>query len=130
MATIILKEESYRLMGLLFEIHNKLGPIYKEINYQEAIEAILKRENISFTREKEISIKIGDLKVSSIFGDFIVDNKILLEVKAKPFIKHEDVRQTSRMLKSEGLPLAIVANFKRKSLEYKRIVNASFGNNS
>ena len=50
---IILKEESYRLMGLMFEIHNKLGPVYKEKNYQDAIEEILRREKIPYEREKK-----------------------------------------------------------------------------
>lgn len=130
MATIILKEESYKLMGVLFEIHNQLGPVYKEVHYQGAIEALLKKESIPHIREKEIPIIVAGTKVSSVFADFIIDGKILLEVKAKYFIKHEDIRQTSRMLKAENIPLAIIANFKRESLEYKRIINSSFEKNS
>lgn len=130
MANIVLKNESYKLLGLLFEVHNKLGPIYKEINYQDAIEALLKREKIPYIREKEIALLIEGIRVSALYADFVVYNKILIEVKAKRFIKHEDIRQTSRMIKSENIELAIIANFKRRSLEYKRIINPAFGKNS
>ena len=130
MTTLVLKDESYKLMGLLFEVHNKLGPIYKEINYQDAIEALLKRENIPYIREKKIAVRIGEIQISALYADFVIDGKILIEVKAKRFINHEDIRQTSRMIKSENIPLAIIVNFKRKSLEYKRIINPVFGKNS
>jgi GxxExxY protein len=125
MPEILLKDERYQLMGLLFEIHNKLGPIYKEINYQDAIEALLKRENLLYVREKKIPIMLDGVPVSDIFADFIIEDVILLEVKAKPFIKHEDIRQTSRMIRAEGIPLGIIANFKRNKLEYKRVINNS-----
>jgi GxxExxY protein len=125
MPEILLKDERHQLMGLLFEIHNKLGPIYKEINYQDAIEALLKRENLLYVREKKIPIMLDGVPVSDIFADFIIEDVILLEVKAKPFIKHEDIRQTSRMIRAEGIPLGIIANFKRNKLEYKRVINNS-----
>jgi len=127
---IMLKEESYKLMNLLFEVHNKLGPIYKEKNYQDAIEEILKRERIPQERERPIKLKFENLEVSDFFADFIIDNKILLEIKAKPFITNDDVRQASRYIKSSNLPLAIVVNFKKQKLESRRIVNPIFENDS
>ena len=127
---IVLKEESYRLMGLLFEVHNKLGPIYKEINYQDAIESVLKKEGVAYQREKDIGLMMNGERVGEFLADFIVNNQILVEVKAKRFIKHDDIRQASRMIKSANLPLAILANFKRNKLEYKRIINPAFEKDS
>ncbi len=127
---IVLKDESYKLMGLLFEIHTKLGSVYKEKNYQDAIEEVLKREKIFYEREKQIKVKFENLELSNLFVDFIIDNKILLEVKAKNFITNDDIRQTSRYIKSADLPLGIVVNFKREKLEYKRVINPAFENNS
>jgi len=127
---IILKNESYRLMALLFEIHNKLGPVYKEKNYQDGIEEILKREKIHYEREKKIVLEFGNLKISDFFADFIIDNTILLEVKAKKFITQDDIRQTLRYIKSSGLPLGIVVNFRKDKLEYRRLINPSFDFNS
>jgi len=126
----MLKNESYRLMSLLFEIHNKLGSIYKEKNYQNAVEEIFKRENIPYQREKNIKLKFENLEISDFFADFVIDNKILLEIKAKSFIAQDDIRQVSRYIKSLNLPLGIVVNFKRQKLEFKRIVNPAFENDS
>ena len=127
---IMLKNESYKLMSLLFEVHNKLGPIYKEKNYQDAIEQILKRESISYEREKNVKLKFENLEVSDFFVDFLIDNKIVLEVKTKPFISNDDIRQASRYIKSLNLPLAIIVNFKHQRLEFKRVVNPTFENDS
>ena len=127
---IMLKDESYGMMKLLFEIHNKLGPIYKEKNYQDAVEEILKREGIPYEREKNIKLKFENIEVSNFYADFVIRDRILLEIKAKPFITNDDVRQGSRYIKSLHLPLAIVANFKRNKLEYKRVVNPAFENDS
>ena len=127
---IVLKDDSYDLMGQLFEVQNKLGPIYKEKNYQDAIEEVLKRDQIPYEREKLIKLKFENLEVSDFFADFVINNKILLEVKAKPFITNDDIRQTSRYIKSLELPLGIVANFKKQKLEYRRVVNPAFEKDS
>ena len=127
---IILKDESYRLMGLFFEVHNKLGPVYKEKNYQDAVEEILKREKIPYEREKEIKLALENLEVGGFFADFVIDGQILLETKATKFITQEDIRQVLRYLKSANLPLGIIVNFRRDKLEYKRLINPKFDNNS
>lgn len=127
---IVLADESYNLMGLFFEIHNKLGPIYKEKNYQDAIEEILKREKIPYEREKKLTLNFENLEVSNFFADFIIDNKILIEVKAEKFITQNDIRQTLRYIKSADLPLGIIINFRKDKLEYKRLINPSFDLNS
>ena len=128
---LVLPKESYELMGILFEVHNRLGPICKEKNYQDAIELIFKERGIPYEREKEVEIPFGNSTLKGFYVDFVVDNKIILEVKAKRFIKNEDIRQSSRYLKATGLPLVIIVNFKRAKLEYKRVINphpASFTN--
>lgn len=127
---IVLKEESYKLMGLLFEVHRKLGSVYKEKNYQDAIEEILKRERIPYKREEKITLKFENLEISNFFADFIIDKKILLEVKVKKFITQNDIRQTLRYIKSANLPLGIIVNFRHDKLEYKRLINPAFDFNS
>lgn len=127
---IVLKDESYHLMGLLFEVHNKLGSTYKEKNYQDAIEAILQREKIPFEREKKVTLKFDNLDVSNFLADFIINNQIILEIKATKFITQEDIRQTLRYIKSADLPLGIIVNFRSGKLESKRVINPKFGNNS
>ena len=127
---IVLKEESYRLMGFLFEIQNKLGSVHKEKNYQDAVEAILGREKIPYEREKRFKLKLDNLEISDFVADFIVEGKILLETKASKFITQEDIRQTLRYIKSLNLPLGIIVNFRGEKLDYKRIINPKFAENS
>ncbi len=125
MAKLILKDESYELMGLMFRIHSQLGPSCKEKNYQDAIEMIFKKENIEYEREKEVFIPFEGEKLGGFFIDFLVWHKIILEVKCKPFITHEDVRQVMRYLQATGYPLAIIVNFKREKVEFKRVINSN-----
>ena len=116
-------EESYKLMSLLFKVQNELGPSCKEKNYQDAVELLLKKEGMNFEREKEVEIPFAGEKLKGFFVDFLVEGKIILELKAKSFIKKEDIRQVMRYLKATGCPLAIIANFRRQKLEYKRVIN-------
>ncbi len=120
---VILPELSYRLMGILFKIHRELGPVHKEKNYQDAIEVALKKEEVHFTREKELMLDYEGEELRGFFVDFIIEDKLILEIKAKRFITHEDKRQTLRYLKASNLPLAIIVNFKRSKLEYLRLIN-------
>ncbi|MFH1233048.1 MAG: Holliday junction resolvase RuvX [Patescibacteria group bacterium] len=125
MAELILKDESFKLMGLMFRAHSQIGPLCKEKNYQDAIEMIFKKENIEFEREKEVYISFEEEKLGGFFIDFLVWDKIILEVKAKPFITHEDIRQVVRYLQATGLFLALLVNFKREKVEYKRVINSN-----
>ena len=128
MAQLVLPEESYKLMNLFFKVHNELGSCCKEKNYQDAIEVLLKQQKINYEREKELSMPFAGEELKGFFADFVIDNKIILEVKAKSFIENEDVRQVLRYLKASGYSLAIIANFKRQKLEYKRIINPHSSN--
>ena len=125
MAELVLKNESFQLMGLMFRVHRQLGPSCKEKNYQDAIEMIFKKEDISYEREKEVYIPFEGEKLGVFFIDFLVWGKIILEIKSKPFITHEDVRQVVRYLQATGMPLALLVNFKREKVEYKRVINSN-----
>ncbi len=120
---IVLRHESYELMGLLFQVHRELGSICKEKNYCDAIEKLLLKKDYDYKREATVRIPFDGDYLDGFRADFIISNNIILEVKATSFIKQEFIRQTLRYLKATKLPLGIVANFKRQSLEYKRIIN-------
>jgi GxxExxY protein len=120
---LVLKDLSYKLMHILFDVHNKLGTSFKEEQYKNAIADYLNKLGLKFEREKEISADFKGLIIKGLRVDFIIENKIILEVKSKPLLTKEDLRQVLRYLKSLNLPLAILVNFKKKKLEYKRIIN-------
>jgi GxxExxY protein len=126
MAELVLKDLSYQIMGLLFKVHNQSGPICKERNYQDAIELIFKKERIYYQREKELELPFDGSKLKGFYADFVINNKVILEIKASRFIKNEDICQVSRYIKAARVPLGIIVNFKRNKLEYKRVINSEF----
>ena len=123
MPGIILKEESYQLIGICMEIHRELGMGFKEIVYKDALEYEFKSKKIKFIREKEFKIQYKDIILPhSYYADFIIYDSIILEVKASYMIVNNFVTQTVNYLKASGLQLGIIANFGEKSFASKRVV--------
>ena len=121
---VIYPELSYTLMGILFEVHNKLGTKYQEKHYQKAIEIKLKELNIPYKREEKVTIEFGKEKLGEFYIDFIINDKIILEIKKVWKITQDDIKQVLRYLKATNLKLAIIANFRHKKLEYRRVLNS------
>ena len=123
MADIILKEESYQLIGICMEIHRELGMGFKEIVYKDALEYEFKLKKINFIREKEFKIQYKDIVLPHrYYADFIIHDSIILEVKASYMIVNNFVTQTINYLKASGLQLGIITNFGEKSFTSKRVV--------
>ena len=113
-------ELSYKVCGVLFSVHNKLGRFCREIQYGDLLELELKNRGLFFEREKVLPIIQGD---NSNKIDFCIENKILLELKSKKFITKEDYFQMMRYLKSSGLKLGLIVNFRSTYLKPKRVIN-------
>ncbi|MGD8782409.1 MAG: GxxExxY protein [Ignavibacteria bacterium] len=123
MKEIILKEESYSIIGKCFEVHNNLGPGFLEIVYKDALEYEFKKSRIPFEREKEYIVNYKGIKLPhKFYADFVVYDKIILEVKAVGGIADEFVAQAINYLKVSGNKLALIVNFGELKLNYKRIV--------
>jgi GxxExxY protein len=123
MAEIILKEESYKIIGLCMEVHNQLGVGFKEIIYKDALEIEFKAHKIPFTREKQFKIEYKGIILPRRYpADFIVYDKIILEIKATSLIIDSFVAQIINYLKASGLQFGIIANFGEKSFTSKRVV--------
>ena len=120
---LIYPELSYKLVGVLFKVHSKLGPKYQEKYYQRAIEIELKNQKIPFEREKMVKLEYEEEGIGKYFIDFVVDDKIALEVKAADYFKRDFTFQVLGYLNSANLKLGIIVNFNSDRLRYKRIVN-------
>ncbi len=119
---IIHPELSYQIMKILFTVHNRLGPDLQEKHYQRAIAFELEKQKITFEREKEIDIFYDGNNIGKYYLDFLIEGKIILEIKAVKNLVAKFSRQVIEYLKSTPYKLAIVANFGRQRLEYKRLV--------
>lgn len=121
---VILPELSYTVMGILFKVHNELGPALLEKYYQRAVEKELESEKISFLREVPIALEYRGKNIGRYFLDFVVEGKVILELKANKYTDPKFFKQVLSYLKKTKLPLAILVNFRRERLEYRRIINA------
>lgn len=119
---IIYPELSYKLNGLFFEIQKDLGRFCRERQYADALEEKLKQSNIEYEREKNIE----NISVKGNRADFIVDEKILVELKSIPFTTKLDYFQVMRYLKASNLRLGMIVNFQSRYLKPKRIINNEF----
>lgn len=123
MAEIILKEESYKIIGACMEVHKELGMGFKEIVYKDALEMEFEAQRIDYRREKPYDIFYKGKKIPrKYYADFVVFDSIILEVKASATIINPFVYQTINYLKASGIKLGIIVNFGEKSLTYKRVL--------
>ncbi|MCW1888241.1 MAG: GxxExxY protein [Candidatus Moranbacteria bacterium] len=119
------KELSYAVRGALFTVKKQLGLGHKEAIYQKALAEELKKQNIPFTKEASIDIKYDDKKIGLYRPDFIVDNKIIIELKALPTIGKFEKQQVWHYLKGSSYEVALLANFGHADIEIERFINIS-----
>ncbi len=123
MTEIIYKSESFKIIGLCMEVHNNLDRGFLEIVYKDALEYEFVKNKIPYEREKEYIVKYKDVILPhKFYADFVVFDKIILEVKGISEIPEEFIAQTINYLKVSGCKLGLIVNFGEMSLKYKRIV--------
>ncbi len=121
MSKLILPELSYKIMGVLFAVHNELGAGYMEKHYQRAVKERLKKEGMNFNEQVEVSIS-KEGSIGCYYIDFVIENRIVLEIKTVPRFSRANILQVLRYLKETGIELGILATFARRELIYRRIL--------
>lgn len=119
---IIYRELSYKLMGILFEVQKRFGGGYQEKYYQKAIANSLKMQKLPFIEQVKVDLEICGIELGRYYIDFIINNKIVLEIKSKNAFSQRDIRQVLGYLKRTGNKLGILASFTNRGLIYKRIL--------
>jgi GxxExxY protein len=117
------KDLSFQIIGKCMEVHNNLGAGFLEIVYKDALEYEFNQAGILYTREKmyEVIYK-GKILPHRFYADFVVEDKIILEVKANKQIANEFIAQTINYLKVSGNKVGVLINFGEASLNFNRIV--------
>ena len=117
------KDLSYRLRGLFFDIRNIYGPGQKENIYQNLLVDALKENKTLFEKEKLINIYTPNGKVAGTYKpDFIIDNKIIIEVKSSRFTTKTDEKQLYYYLRNSKYEVGYLVNFSTPKLYIKRII--------
>jgi len=120
---IIYKDLSFKLIGIAYKIDNQLGFGHTEKVYSDAFEELLSKENISFKRELYYPIKIDDKVICKKFLDFLVEDKIVVEVKTGNYRYRDVFNQVFEYLKINSVKLGLIVRFSRDGVQVRRVVN-------
>jgi len=120
---LIYPELSYTIVGILFEVYNNLGPGHKERCYQKAVAVAFRAAKTSFKEQAYSPVIFKDNNVGNYFLDFLIEDKIVLEIKSGEKFLKQNISQIYSYLKIKKLKLGILANFTKEGLKFKRIIN-------
>ena len=117
------EEITQKIIGAAFKIHSTLGNGFQELIYQRALVIELQKSGLVFSREFEMPIYYDGVWIGTRRVDFLVEEKISVELKA--VIKLEDVHlaQAMNYLEDYHLEIGLLINFGSKSMEFKRLTN-------
>lgn len=120
----VLQDETEKIIGLAIEVHKILGPGLLEIVYKDALEYELNVNDYLFVREYEYNVPYKEIILKhKFYADFVVFNKVILEIKAKHGgIAEEDLAQAINYLKISGCKVGLILNFASSKLQIKRVV--------
>jgi len=121
---LIYADLSYEITGALFAVHNELGRFCNEKQYGDRIEQEFKARSIKYEREKILPASFEGEVAGRNKIDFIIEDKIILEIKARRILTKEDYYQVIRYLKAFDKKLGLLVNFRAKYIEPKRILNS------
>src|SRR3989338_8497605 len=114
---------SYKIIGALFNVYNNIGSGHREKFYQRAIAIEFNNLNISFGEQFYVPVKFKDKVIGKYYLDFLIENKIILEIKKGEVFLRKNIEQIFSYLKAKKFKLGILANFTKTGLKFKRIVN-------
>ena len=118
------KELTYKIIGILYKVHSNLGCGFTERIYQRAIEIELKNENIPYETEKEIEVKYNDQMIGRIRLDLVINNKVIVELKAVERLPKVFREQLISQLKASPYEVGLLVNFGTPKLQYVRLVRS------
>jgi len=110
-----------KIIGCAMKVHSTLGNGFQEVIYQRALAIELADAGIHFNRELEMQIYYKDTNIGTRRVDFLVDNKVMVELKAVSKLEDVHLCQAINYLEAYKLEVGLLINFGSKSLEFKRV---------
>ena len=124
MGMYLYQEESYKIRGAVFAVHNELGCGFLERVYQDALEYEFKERGIPYEREKLIQIMYKDKPLGEPYrADFVCYDKIIVELKALSELDGTHRAQVINYLKAAKMKLGLLVNFGEISAKVERLLN-------
>lgn len=116
------RDLTYKIIGALYEVHKELGSVHKEVIYHKAVAIELANRQISFTEEKPIDVKYKGQKIGVYRPDFIIEDKVILEIKVVPMLVKATQDQVYYYIKGTKYKLVLLANFGTSKVGIKRLI--------
>ena len=120
---ILYPELSYEIVGCAFDVFNELGPGFHEKYYQRALAEVLKNKKLRFSEQTGQPLKYKGAVIGRQYLDFLVEDKIIVEIKKSNNFSRRNIEQVLGYLKTNNLRLAILINFTNTNVVSKRIIN-------
>ncbi len=122
MEGLLYKEDTYAIIGTAMEVHSVLGPGYLEAVYQGALAHELQLRGIPCEQFRRLPVTYKGVRVGDYVADIVVEDKIILEIKAVPQLLPRHRAQALNYLTTTGYRLALLLNFGAESLQRERVV--------
>ncbi len=119
-------ELTYQIIGSAMKVHNTLGAGFQEVIYQRCLAIELEKTGISFVREKEQEIYYDDIHVGTRRADFVVENRLIVELKAIVLLEDVHLNQAKNYTVAYNFSHGLLINFGSQSLQYKLIFNPKY----
>ncbi|MBI2075562.1 MAG: GxxExxY protein [Candidatus Harrisonbacteria bacterium] len=120
---ILYPELSYAINGTLFKVFEDLGYGYQERIYQRAAAVAFTEAGIKFSEQVHTPLVYEGQTIGRYFLDFLIEDKIVLEMKQGNYFKKQNMDQIIGYLKANNLKLGLIANFTRNGVQVRRILN-------
>lgn len=114
---------TYEIIGCAMKVHNTLGPGFQEVIYQRSLAIEFSKKGINFSREQEQKVYYEGIEVGTRRADFIVENKVVVELKAMVSLEDVHLAQAKNYVVAYDFPLGLLINFGSKSLQHKLLFN-------
>ena len=120
---MVYPELSYQIIGAVFEVFNDLGFGYQEKIYQKALEKAFSEMGINYIPQSPYQVCYKGEIVGRYFVDFIIENKIVIEIKQGNYFSKRYFNQVLAYLKVSKLKLGLLINFTSSGVKFKRLLN-------
>lgn len=114
------KELTKAILGCAFEVSNQLGAGFLESVYQKAMQVALRSHGLATHVEHPIKVMFQGECVGDFYADILVENKVIVELKAVKALAPEHQAQVVNYLNATGIEVGLLINFGNPKLEYKR----------
>ncbi|NOX87694.1 MAG: GxxExxY protein [Calditrichaeota bacterium] len=113
-----------KIIGCAIQVHKVLGSGFQEVIYQRALAIEFTRQDLSFHRELEMPIYYNEQQIGTRRVDFLVEDKVMVEIKALSKLEDVHLAQAINYLEAYKLEIGLLINFGTRRLEFKRIINS------